>query len=126
MGDGHFGHSCSFGSGQFNAAGSPRQAYTINEIRAALAKKHGATIACPMTTGIFSWVSANAAEEQREKGRSNMTPYWRTLKAGGLLNDKYPGGVATQKARLEAEGHVIVKKGAKYFVQNYEQALARF
>jgi hypothetical protein len=29
---------------------------TINDIRAALAKRHGATIGCPMTTGIFSWL----------------------------------------------------------------------
>ncbi len=29
---------------------------TINEIRAALAKKHQATVGCPMTTGIFSWL----------------------------------------------------------------------
>lgn len=27
---------------------------TINEIRAALARKHGATIGCPITTGIFA------------------------------------------------------------------------
>jgi hypothetical protein len=31
---------------------------TINEIRAALARKHKATIGCPMTTGIFAWVAA--------------------------------------------------------------------
>jgi hypothetical protein len=49
-----------------------------------------------------------------------VTPYWRTLKTGGLLNEKYPGGIVAQRARLEAEGHVIVKKGAKYYVQNYE------
>ncbi|MDH5438587.1 MAG: hypothetical protein OEX76_06775, partial [Candidatus Bathyarchaeota archaeon] len=41
---------------------------TINEIRAALARKHRATIGCPMTTGIFAWVAANAADEQREEG----------------------------------------------------------
>ncbi|HPC28231.1 MAG TPA: hypothetical protein PKX17_05840, partial [Candidatus Methanomethylicus sp.] len=41
---------------------------TINEIRQALAKKHGATIGCPITTGIFAWVAANAAEEAKQKG----------------------------------------------------------
>lgn len=56
---------------------------TINDIRAALAKKHGATIGCPITTGIFAWVAANAAEEQRQKGEKQITPYWRTLKKGG-------------------------------------------
>src|SRR5437588_7558923 len=36
---------------------------TINEIRALLASKHQATIACPITTGIFAWIAAHAAEE---------------------------------------------------------------
>src|SRR4030042_6509644 len=36
---------------------------TINEIRAVLARKHGGTIGCPMTTGIFAWVAAQAAAE---------------------------------------------------------------
>ena len=77
---------------------------TINEIRVALAKKHGATIGCPLTTGIFAWVAANAAEEERQKGEKNITPYWRTLKTGGVINPKYPGGVEAQKKLLEKEG----------------------
>ena len=36
---------------------------TINQIREALAHKHGATIGCPITTGIFTWISAHAADE---------------------------------------------------------------
>ena len=48
---------------------------TINEVRAALAKKHKATIGCPMTTGIFAWVAAHAAEEQRQEGIKHVTPY---------------------------------------------------
>src|SRR5687767_5070061 len=38
---------------------------TINRIRAALAKKHGDDFACPITTGIFAWIAAHAAEEAR-------------------------------------------------------------
>src|SRR3990170_1466441 len=45
---------------------------TINDIREALAKKHGATIGCPFTTGIFVWIAANAAEELREKGETEI------------------------------------------------------
>jgi len=48
---------------------------TINEIRAALAIKHKATIGCPLTTGIFAWIAANAAEEQRQEGKHDITPY---------------------------------------------------
>ncbi|MCW4009637.1 MAG: MGMT family protein [Candidatus Bathyarchaeota archaeon] len=99
---------------------------TINDIRVALARKHGATIGCPMTTGIFSWIAAHAAEEQRQKGALEITPYWRTLKTGGLLNEKYPGGVDSQKRHLENEGHLVVKKGKNYVVSHYEDALAPF
>jgi hypothetical protein len=48
---------------------------TINGIRAALAKKHEATISCPMTTGIFAWVAANAADEREQNGEKDITPY---------------------------------------------------
>ncbi|UCE15871.1 MAG: MGMT family protein [Candidatus Bathyarchaeota archaeon] len=98
---------------------------TINEIRVALAKKHGATIGCPMTTGIFAWIAANAAEEQRQEGRKNITPYWRTLKTGGVINKKYPGGVHGQKELLEKEGHKVLQKGKKYIVIDHEKSLIK-
>ena len=98
---------------------------TINEIRKTLAKKHGTSIACPITTGIFAWVSANAAEEAYASGTKDITPWWRTLKTGGELNPKYPGGTAEQEARLKAEGHVIIPgKGKKPpVVKDYEKKL---
>ena len=96
---------------------------TINEIRAALARKHKATIGCPMTTGIFAWVAAHAAEEQEQSGDKDITPYWRTLKTGGVLNEKYPGGAEAQTLRLEREGHKIIKKGKKHVILNYEKSL---
>jgi len=98
---------------------------TINEIRATLARKHKATIGCPITTGIFAWVAANAAEEQRQKGKSNITPYWRTLKTGGIINPKYPGGVEDQKKLLEKEGHKVIQKGKRHIVVDYEKSLAK-
>src|SRR5262245_44998491 len=53
---------------------------TINEIRTHLAKKHKANVGCPITTGIFAWIAAHAAEESAAAGKSRITPYWRTLK----------------------------------------------
>jgi len=97
---------------------------TINEIRERLAKKHHATIGCPFTTGIFAWIAAYAAEEDRAMGMKNITPYWRTLKTGGIVNEKYPGGVLHMKELLEAEGHRVIKKGKTYVVENYQAALA--
>lgn len=99
---------------------------TVAQLREALARKHGATIGCPLTTGIFAWVSACAAEEAALEGERDITPYWRTLKAGGELNEKYPGGIAAQAARLQAEGHVIEPgKGRKPpRVKDFESSLA--
>jgi len=98
---------------------------TINEIRSALAERHNATIGCPLTTGIFAWVAANAAEEQRRQGNQDITAYWRTLKKGGVINAKYPGGVEAQKRLLEQEGHRVVQKGKRYVVADFEKSLAR-
>ena len=98
---------------------------TINEIRSALARRHNATIGCPLTTGIFAWIAANAAEEQRRQGNQDITPYWRTLKKGGVLNEKYPGGADAQKRLLEQEGHRVVPKGKRYVVADFEKSIAK-
>ena len=41
---------------------------TIEQIRECLARKHGAAVACPMTTGIFAWIAAHAANESEASG----------------------------------------------------------
>lgn len=97
---------------------------TINEIRAILATKHGTSIACPITTGIFAWIAAHAADEAAKAGEKNFTPYWRTLKTGGQLNEKYPGSIAGLRKHLKAEGHKVIKRGSKYYVEDYQRALA--
>jgi alkylated DNA nucleotide flippase Atl1 len=96
---------------------------TINEIRAHLARKHRATIGCPLTTGIFAWIAAHAADEAAAEGVRRITPYWRTLKAGGQINPKFPGGVAALKERLEAEGHRVAQKGKRFVVVDFEKVL---
>ena len=96
---------------------------TINELRAAIAKRQRANAACPITTGIFSWIAAHASEEAATAGVASPTPYWRTLKQGGELNPKYPGGIAALRRKLAAEGHFFVQKGARTFVRDFERAL---
>jgi len=96
---------------------------TISELRAALAAKHKAGFACPMTTGIFSWIAAHAAEEASAAGAKRVTPYWRTLKTGGELNPKYPGGLDGIAKRLQAEGHQIVRKGKRVLIADLEKTL---
>lgn len=95
---------------------------TIGDIRAYLAHQSGADFTEPMTAGIFVTIAAWASHQRQDE----KTAYWRTLKANGELNEKYPGGVAAQKALLEAEGHVVIAKGRKnirYFVKAYENVL---
>ena len=95
---------------------------TIREIREFLAEKHGAEFTCPMTAGIFISLAARASCERDD----DRIPFWRTLKADGELNPKYPGGIEYQKAKLEEEGHTFYTKGRKnirYFVENYENLL---
>ena len=98
---------------------------TINQIREIVARKHGATVGCPMTTGIFVNIAARAAEEAAAEGKRGITPYWRTLKSKGELNEKYPGGVEAQAAYLREEGHTIEPgKGKKPpIVKDFEKAL---
>ena len=87
---------------------------TINQLRAALARKHHATIGCPITTGIFAWIAAHAAAEAQATGKKRVTPWWRTVKPNGELNPKYPGGIAAQGKLLRAEGHRLAPaKGQK-------------
>jgi len=95
---------------------------TVGAIRELFAKKNNADFTCPITAGIFISIAAWASY-QRTK---DETPYWRTLKANGELNPKYPGGVDVQKEKLQAEGHMISQKGRnniRYYVQNYEGSL---
>jgi hypothetical protein len=99
---------------------------TINELRGALARKHGVNVACPITTGIFSWIAAHAAEEAANEGSRRITPFWRTLKTGGELNPKYPGGIPALKRRLQEEGHKIVKRGKRYLVSDFEKSLVKW
>jgi len=99
---------------------------TIDQLRTSLARKHKATIACPITTGIFAWIAAHAADERQRAGsKRGVTPYWRTLKTGGEINPKYPGGVAAVRELLEAEGHAVVQRGKRFFVADYDTRLAR-
>ncbi len=95
---------------------------TVGQIRDYFAKKNNADFTDPITAGIFVSIAAWASE-QRD---SDKTPYWRTLKAEGELNPKYPGGIEVQKEKLEAEGHIIVRRGRsniRYYVQNYQDNL---
>jgi alkylated DNA nucleotide flippase Atl1 len=98
---------------------------TIVEICKRIAKEHTVEACCSLTTGIFIMIAANAVEEAATQGKNLGIPYWRTLKADGFLNEKYPGGIEAHKSKLENEGFTIIKKGKRYSVQDYQNFLAR-
>lgn len=92
---------------------------TADKIRDYLAKKSGADITCPLTAGIFINICAHASVERE----NDKIPYWRTLKAKGELNEKFPEGIDAQKFLLEKEGHRVIQKGKKYYLVDYEKDL---
>lgn len=98
---------------------------TINNIREKFAAEYNTDTTCPITTGIFVWISAGAAEEDRVNGIKNITPYWRVLKEGGRLNPKYPGGVKHHAQLLQKEGFEIEKGRTElsWKVKDYEAHL---
>jgi len=98
---------------------------TIVEICKKIAKQHGVPACCSLTTGIFIMTAANAAEEATQEGKSLDIPYWRTLKSGGFLNPKYPGGQEAHKKLLEHEGYKIIQKGKNFLVKDFHEFLLR-
>ncbi|MCJ7514423.1 MAG: MGMT family protein [Dehalococcoidia bacterium] len=98
---------------------------TVFQIRDKLAEDAKANCCCPLTTGIFLRIVAEVAEEDLRNGKKYVTPYWRVIKAGGSLNERFPGGVQAQATRLEKEGHIIeLNSGRKPpRVTNFEQSL---
>ena len=98
---------------------------TLIEICKNLAQKHKVKGCCSLTTGIFIMTAANAAEEAAKEGKNLGIPYWRTLKADGFLNEKYPGRQEAHKSLLEKEGFVIKRKGKRYFVEDYQNYLLK-
>jgi alkylated DNA nucleotide flippase Atl1 len=98
---------------------------TFDGLKQVIAARHGMTITCPVTTGIFLGTVARAATEQEMMGAKRVTPWWRVIRNDGTLNDKFPGGLAEHERRLAAEGHVIEAKGrSKRAVANFARKLA--
>jgi len=100
----------------------PGKLTTVGELRAYFARQGGADFTDPITAGIFVSIAAWASRQRQ----GDETPWWRTLKAGGELNPKYPGGTEAQRALLEAEGHAVECRGRtniRWYVKDYEKYL---
>ena len=98
---------------------------TVDMIRKSISKRYKTTVCCPLTTGIFVWIAANAAYEEMQSGKKNCTPYWRTIKTDGSLNPRYPGGELEHAKKLRQEGHKITRIGKKLAVLDFEYKLQK-
>ncbi len=83
------------------------QVSTLAQIRQRLARWHNVDVTCPLVTGIFLRIVAEAAEEDRLSGAADIAPYWRVVRDNGRLNAKFPGGAELQAQRLINEGHRV-------------------
>jgi hypothetical protein len=101
---------------------------TVFQLRQELAKRSNVNVACPLCTGIFVRISAEAAEEGRRAGKKSVTPYWRVISSDGRLNPKFPGGIVQQRRMLSAEGHKVLRTTGKKApaVADFERSLVRF
>ena len=97
---------------------------TQSRIRERLALEAGCDQTCPITTGIFVRIAAEAAVEDELSGKRRITPFWRVVRDDGSLNEKLPGGAAGQADRLKAEGHHLTR-GKKIRVIDFETCLTR-
>jgi len=97
---------------------------TGSELRRKLAADFATHTTCPLTTGIFLRIAAEASEEDRAGGKRRLTPYWRVVKDDGSLNPKYPGGVESQTRYLRAEGFTLIRRAKKPpVVKEFERRL---
>lgn len=92
---------------------------TVGQMREYFAKQNNADFTDPMTAGIFVNIVAWASYQRND----DITPFWRVIKSNGELNAKYPEVPHLQKNLLEAEGHIVILKGTKYYVKDFEYSL---
>ncbi len=97
---------------------------TVGEIRRKLAADFSADVTCPLTTGIFVRIVAEASEEDRANGRKRVAPYWRVIKDDGSLNPKFPGGEQLQARYLRREGFSVAHQGKRTMVKDFDKRLA--
>ncbi len=94
---------------------------TTGEIRRALARRADVDACCPLTTGIFARLAAEAAEEDAAAGRKRVTPWWRTVRDDGSMNDRFPGGGLVQARRLRREGVQFAPGKGKLRIRDLER-----
>ena len=80
---------------------------TQQDMGAELAKAAGADITCPMCTGMFLRISAEAAHEEMVAGKKTVTPFWRIIPPKALVRKKLTFGDAIVDEMRKEEGLAI-------------------
>lgn len=98
---------------------------TNRQIRNKLTGDYNVDFTCAKVIGISIWIIANAAKQDLQSGKKQITPYWRVVTKEGSLKYNFPGGTEVQAAYLEEEGYTIIpgigKKPPK--VRDFEKYL---
>jgi hypothetical protein len=78
----------------------------VEAIRKDLAAEYHAEVTCPLTTGIFIRIVAEAAYEEYEKGKplNKITPFWRVLSEKSSTAKKLTFGTKLLKEQRKKEG----------------------
>ena len=78
----------------------------IETIRKDLASEFHAEVTCPLTTGIFLRIVAEAAYDDYKKGKSiqQITPFWRVLDESSNAAKKLTFGTSFLKEQRKKEG----------------------
>ena len=80
---------------------------TQQDMGAELAAEAGADVTCPMCTGIFVRISAEAAHEEMVAGKSNVTPFWRIIPPKATVRKKLTFGDPIVDEMRKAEGLAV-------------------
>lgn len=80
----------------------------VTTLRNDLAAEYHAEVTCPLTTGIFLRIAAEAAYEEYQKGRplNKITPFWRVIDEKSNTAKKLTFGTAFLKEQRKKEGIV--------------------
>ena len=88
---------------------------TIEDLRASIAKQLKADAACPMTTGIFCRIAAEAALEEIAEGAkpAEVAPFWRLIDPKSPLAKKLSCGPDFIREMRQLEGVSSTENDAK-------------
>lgn len=89
----------------FMRAQPPGARFSVADMRAALAEEAQVDLACPLSTGIFARIAAEAALDDLNAGASldSITPFWRVIEPKSPLAKKLSCGPDFVAERRAAE-----------------------